>query len=209
MPLYVCHQYHDPRTHSSPFRSQLRRPDFCYPLRTAMLQGQTSPTRVVPITPNVPPPLTLQRISCNAPMTHYEDQSTSRNIPQQVRKLGYGPTPGTLPRRSAAPRRPSNACGARKGSYSCEKCDKEFAQRQSLSRHRWEKHGPELCIYCGAFKWGRRYLLKAHLIKRHPELNTDLALDEAVGARHGATVAKAPDTPTGSNFRDRKSPTRS
>jgi hypothetical protein len=174
----------------------------------AMLQGQTSPTRIVPITPNVPPLLPLQRTSCNAPMTHYDDQSVSRNIPQQFRKVGDGPTTATLPRRSASPRRPSNARGARKKSYSCEKCDKEFTQLQSLSRHRWEKHGPELCIYCGAFKWGRRYLLKAHLIKMHPELNTDLALDEAVGARHGATVAKALDTSTGSTFRDRKLPTR-
>jgi hypothetical protein len=187
---------------SSPFGSQSSRPGFCYPLHTAMLQGQTSPTHVVPITPNVPPPLTLQRISCNAPKTHYEDQSASRNIPRQVRKVGYRPTTETLPRCSAAP---SNTRGVRKKSYSCETCDKEFAQPQSLSRHRWERHGPELCIYCGAFKWARRYLLKAHLIKMHPDLDTDLALDEAVGARHGAAVAKAPDTPIGSYYRDRKS----
>jgi hypothetical protein len=148
-----------------------------------MLQAQTTPTRVVPITPTVPTLLTPQRISCFSPMTQYEDPSASQYKPQQFPQMSNEPAAVSFSLGLASSGRSPNAHEAPKATYSCEKCDIEFAQPQGLSRHRREIHEPKLCIFCGAFKWGRRYLLRKHLKKMHRELDTDLALDEAMGWR--------------------------
>jgi hypothetical protein len=183
MHLYVCHRYSFPMTFLIRFRSQPSRSNHSYALRMAMLQGQTSPTRIAPTTPNISTLLTLQGTSCCEPT---------------AASFSWG---------RVSSDQSHNAREAPKRTYSCGKCDIEFAQPQGLSRHRREIHEPKLCIFCGAFKWGRRYLLRKHLKKMHPELDTDLALDEAMGARHGASVVvKALDTSTPPTFCSRTSP---
>jgi hypothetical protein len=62
--------------------------------------------------------------------------------------------------------------------FSCDMCDKDYAQPQGLTRHRRETHKPSLCRHCGVFQWGRPYVLKEHLEKWHPGVNPDAELEE-------------------------------
>ena len=73
------------------------------------------------------------------------------------------------------------------GRYSCSVCGKRYAQPQGIKRHRREAHEATQCMYCRDFRWGRPYLLRSHLKKRHPEVNIDAALEEAMGTRRRAT----------------------
>jgi len=73
------------------------------------------------------------------------------------------------------------------GRYSCNVCGKRFSQPQGTKRHQRETHGASPCMYCGDFKWGRPYLLRDHLKKRHPDVNIDAALEEATRTRRRAT----------------------
>jgi len=82
---------------------------------------------------------------------------------------------------SRYPRRPAGTRAARNGPYSCNVCGKQYTQQQGLWRHHREKHNPGLCDYCGIFRWGRPYLYKRHLQKKHG-VNLDAALDEATDA---------------------------
>lgn len=72
--------------------------------------------------------------------------------------------------------------------YSCDKCDKHYAQRQGLTRHRLEAHKPRLCRHCGVFEWGRPYVLKEHLEKWHPGVNPDTELKEVKRNSRGTTT---------------------
>jgi hypothetical protein len=47
-----------------------------------------------------------------------------------------------------------------------------------------------LCIYCREFTWGRPYLFRKHLVKRHPGIDPDAAIDEAARARRSATIRR-------------------
>jgi hypothetical protein len=38
-------------------------------------------------------------------------------------------------------------------------------------------------MYCGHFTWARPYRLKQHLEKRHPDVNTKAAMEEAMMMR--------------------------
>ena len=200
VPSYIGHQYDSSITHSPRFRSESSGSDYSYALPTALLPGRPSPTCVVPIAPELSTSLTLQGTPCSSSMTQYGDQRASRDIPQQFPQISKEPAPLSLSRGSTSSDRSPSARQALKGSYPCGKCDKEFSQPQGLSRHRREIHEPRVCNICGAFKWGRRYLLREHLKKMHPEYDTDLALDEAAGVHHGASRLKAFTAPTGSAF---------
>ncbi|KAI0255249.1 hypothetical protein BJV78DRAFT_754161 [Lactifluus subvellereus] len=182
VPPYKGYHSDSSIAYSPLFRPRPSGSDYSRPLPTTMLQGQISPACVVTISPDFPTPLTLQGIPCNSPKTQYEDQRVSRDIPRQFPQMSKDPAPTSLSRGPASSGRSPSAREALERSYSCEKCDKEFTQPQGLNRHRREIHEPKTCTFCGAFKWGRRYLLKEHLKKKHPELNTDSAL-----AHHGAT----------------------
>ncbi|KAI0255245.1 hypothetical protein BJV78DRAFT_753900 [Lactifluus subvellereus] len=202
VPSYMGPQYDSFITHSPPFRSRSSSgSDYSCALPTTLLQS--SPTCVVPIAPDFSTSLTLQGTPCNSSMTQYEDQRTSRDIPQQFPQITKEPAPLSLSHSPASSDRAPSTRQALKGSYSCEKCDKEFSQPQGLSRHRREIHEPKMCTLCG-FKWGRRYLLRKHLEKKHPELNTDSALDGAAtgyrGPSRGHRRLKVFNTPTASAF---------
>lgn len=74
------------------------------------------------------------------------------------------------------------------GRYPCNVCGKRYLQPQGLKRHQREAHGASLCIYCRDFRWGRPYLLRGHLKKRHPDVNIDAALAEATRTHRMATA---------------------
>ncbi|KAI9443696.1 hypothetical protein BJY52DRAFT_1420864 [Lactarius psammicola] len=57
--------------------------------------------------------------------------------------------------------------------YQCGFCCASFSQRQGLTRHSKDKHGPkERCSFCVEFTWskGRRYVYRRHLQEEHPEV---------------------------------------
>lgn len=184
------HQYHAPIAHFHSFRShQIISPDF---INAPIPCGQASLTHVVPIPPDCLHPSTHQGVPCTSPTVQYKVQGESRDFPQQFPQTSMGPAVASLSRGDSG--RSPDALGTTKVPYLCKDCGKVYAQPQGLSRHRHEMHEPKLCTFCGAFKWGRRYLLKGHLKKEHPELDTDEALSEATGARHGATVTSRRST---------------
>ena len=43
-------------------------------------------------------------------------------------------------------------------------------------------------MYCHDFKWGRPYWFKEHLKKRHPDVDPNVALEEATKTRRRATI---------------------
>jgi hypothetical protein len=69
------------------------------------------------------------------------------------------------------------------GRYSCDVCGKNYSQPQGTRRHQRETHKASMCIYCHQFEWGRRYRLREHLEKCHPDVDTKAALDEATRTR--------------------------
>ncbi|KAF8496834.1 hypothetical protein F5888DRAFT_1634852 [Russula emetica] len=80
--------------------------------------------------------------------------------------------------------------GVSQSRYSCSICNLDYAQPQGLSRHQYEKHKARLCIYCREFAWGRPYLFRKHLVKRHPGIDPDAAIDEAARTRRGVTIRR-------------------
>ena len=76
---------------------------------------------------------------------------------------------------------------ARIPQFFCDNCDADFVQKQGLNRHREHKHRdeydePSLCIRCD-FKCTRPYEYRAHLEKRHPEVDANLILGKVAGSR--------------------------
>lgn len=89
---------------------------------------------------------------------------------------------------SQSSRRQADSVGKGPNSCNIQGCSKTYVQLQGLRRHYQEKHAPSLCRYCGAFEWGRRYLLKKHIGERHPDIDPNIALVEATRARRRATT---------------------
>ena len=75
-----------------------------------------------------------------------------------------------------------------RGRYSCNICGQDYAQPQGLTRHQWEKHKARLCMYCREFTWGRPYLFRRHLVKRHPDIDPNAAMDEVTRIRRSTTI---------------------
>ncbi|KAH9978485.1 hypothetical protein BJV74DRAFT_953355 [Russula compacta] len=125
---------------------------------------------------------------------HFPDVMQKRrgsgDSPQRLHKLCKGPTMGS----SRTDRRQADARGAPKpkGPYLCnvQGCSKEYKQPQGLRLHYREKHSPNLCTYCGVFKWARPYRYRQHLENRHPDVDLKTALDEARQTYHSATITK-------------------
>ena len=159
-----------------------------------MAQGRASPTHVDPITPT---PHFSNRWETSIPYTaQYEIQRASRDCPPQIPQTSMGPAVVPLSSGPTSPGRSPCVPEDTKGLYSCKDCGKLYAQSQGLSRHRRETHGPKrLCVFCGAFKWRRRYVLKRHLKNEHPDLDADEALDEATRACPVYTVSSRCPTP--------------
>ena len=101
-------------------------------------------------------------------------QRSPHDRPQKFQKTGNGPTatsrqPG---------RQPTTINGAPRRRYLCTICGKGYAQRQGVTRHQREAHKTNSCRHCRAFGWGRPYLLREHLAKRHPDIDPDIELEE-------------------------------
>jgi hypothetical protein len=73
--------------------------------------------------------------------------------------------------------------GVPNGRYRCTICGLGYAQAQGLTRHHRETHEASLCTRCNDFKWGRPYRYKEHLKKRHPDIDPNVALEEATKTR--------------------------
>ena len=86
---------------------------------------------------------------------------------------------------------PADMHGTPKSLFSCDKCDKQYAQPQGVTRHQREAHEVNLCLICKDFRWGRRYQLKKHLMERHPGVNLDETLCEAK-CRREAAISRMP-----------------
>lgn len=182
MPPYKGYHYDASITYSPPFGPQQSGSNYSHPLPSAVLQGEILSTCIVTITPDFSAPLTLQGTPCNSPKTQYEGQEASLDV-LQLPQMRREPAPASLSQGPASSGQSSTARGALKKSYSCERCDKEFTQLQGLNRHRREIHEPKMCTFCGVFKWGRRYLLKEHLKKKHPELAQLNIIDRVLAIR--------------------------
>ena len=175
-------------TRSPSIRSQQSGTNHLYALPEVIRQGRASPTCIHNTTSVPTVPLTPSGIPPFSPVTLSQDQVASRDRPQQLRQLDKEPATAFPARRPASSSRSAGTHKAPKGPYPCENCDKTFACCQVLYRHQREKHEPDWCIFCGDFKWARPYLLRDHLRKKHPELDTDVALADAKKARRRVTM---------------------
>lgn len=74
--------------------------------------------------------------------------------------------------------------------YLCSTCGQDFAQKQGVTRHNRDVHEVSSCLHCNGFKWHRRYQLKKHLEKAHPDVHVPTALAEATKYRRRTTMTK-------------------
>lgn len=125
----------------------------------------------------------------------YEEQGASQVHYQESQRTGMRHDVVPVSSRPSRPSRPPLAAAsgitthrAPMGRYPCNLCGKRYFQPQGLKRHQRESHGASRCMYCRGFKWGRPYLLRDHLKKRHPEVNIDAALEEATRTHRRATA---------------------
>jgi hypothetical protein len=117
--------------------------------------------------PLLPASLTSHQISHVSLETQSEFLGASRGIPQPSAKPIEAGEISSWSRKTSS-ERPAKQ---HRVSHRCEICRKEFAQRQGVRRHQLEKHEPNYCPHCPTFRWGRLYLFKEHLKKKHPEVD--------------------------------------
>lgn len=137
-----------------------------------------------PTSSNLLVPSTLPVISCGKTVVKGKERGVPKR-PRRFQKTKADPA-ASLSRPSPS-LRPSEKPGGR---YSCGICKLDYAQPQGLTRHQCETHKARLCIYCREFTWGRPYLFRKHLVKRHPGIDPDAAIDEAARARRSATIRR-------------------
>ncbi|KAI0266047.1 hypothetical protein BGY98DRAFT_496610 [Russula aff. rugulosa BPL654] len=141
-------------------------------------------THTHPTSSNLSVPSTLTVISCGKTVV----QGKERGVPKRPRRFQKTKTdPAASLSRPSPSLRPSEKPGGR---HSCSICKLDYAQPQGLTRHQCETHKARLCIYCREFTWGRPYLFRKHLVKRHPGIDPDAAIDEAAKARRSATIRR-------------------
>lgn len=144
---------------------------------------QSTPAR--PITSNLSAPPTLPVIPRGQSFVQ------ERRVPKWPHRFQKTETdPDAAISRSSPSLRPGEKRQVSQGRYSCSICKLDYAQPQGLTRHQCEKHKARLCIYCREFTWGRPYLFRKHLVKRHPGIDPDAAIDEAPRIRRSATRPK-------------------
>jgi hypothetical protein len=102
------------------------------------------------------------------------DAPANYSVPSNIHSIICPPTVVSDTRRNAM------------GRYLCV-CGKSYSQLQGLRRHRREKQEASLCLYCGVFEWSRRYRLREHLMKQHPDVDIAAALAEVTRTRRRAT----------------------
>ena len=118
-------------------------------------------------------PSTLPAISCGQTVA----QDKERRAPKRPHRFQRTPGPAEKP-------------GLSRVRYSCSICNLDYTQSQGLTRHEREKHKARLCIYCRKFAWGRPYLFRKHLAKRHPSIDPDVAIVEAARTRRSITIRR-------------------
>lgn len=123
-------------------------------------------------------PIIPQSISRPPTVVQYQEKSVSTDRPHQFQKTGIGLEKAS----SQSFRQSTGAGGAFKGPYTCDICSKRFAQPQGVRRHYRAIHNPSSCSYCD-FKWSRPYQYRAHIKKKHRNVISDLAPDEAMWTR--------------------------
>ena len=90
---------------------------------------------------------------------------------------------------SQATVQPANVHKTPKSLFPCDKCDKQYAQPQGVTRHQRKSHGEKsACPNCNDFRWSRRHQLTKHLKEQHPDINLDATLYEATRCRREATM---------------------
>lgn len=118
-------------------------------------------------------------------------QDKERRVPERPHRFQKTETyPAASLSRSSPSLRPGEKPGVSQGRYSCSICKLDYAQRQGLTRHQCEKHKARLCIYCREFAWGRPYIFRKHLVKHHPGIDPDAAIDEAARNRRSVTIRR-------------------
>lgn len=130
-------------------------------------------TPVHPTSSDVSAPSALPVISCGQTVV----QDKERRVPKRPHRFQKTLGPAEKP-------------GVSRGGYSCSICNLDYTQSQGLARHEREKHRARLCIYCREFAWGRPYLFRKHLVKRHPGIDPDAAIDKAARTRRGVTIER-------------------
>ncbi|KAI9455516.1 hypothetical protein F5148DRAFT_1225801 [Russula earlei] len=125
-----------------------------------------------------------------APFGTSFDSSKSSKLPDVSCSPVHFPTAGkgTATRASRPSRKAPGVLAASKSPHSCSVCGKTYAQRQGVRRHHRETHKARLCTYCYSFEWGRPYRLRMHIKKRHPDVNADAAVNEAMRQRRTTKV---------------------
>ena len=129
---------------------------------------------------NFPVPPAPHISSCAPPPIQRREESERRvgsHLSKKMRKKCAATSSSSRrrPHGRKAPERP----------FSCNPCDRKFAQRQGLNLHNRAKHNPSLCISCD-FRWSRPYQYRDHLEAHHPELDTDTVMGKTAGSRRRA-----------------------
>ena len=148
--------------------------------------GHTRPTSAHPTSSNISTPPTLPVIYCGQ---NVGEERRVEKRPHRIRKTETDLA--TALSRPSPVLRPGDKPGVSQGRYSCSICKLDYAQPQGLTRHQRERHKAKLCIYCREFAWGRPYLFREHLVKRHPGIDPDAAIIEPARTRRSATIRRA------------------
>lgn len=138
-------------------------------------QSHRCPPVYMKFNSSVPLALPADGISRAQTIVQYQARIAFQDRPHQSEKRGQGDAGAS----SLSFRRPASTRRVPKGPYSCDICRKVYAQPQGVSRHHREAHSSKTCTYCGDFEWGRPYRFKEHLKRRHPNIDPDVAVDEA------------------------------
>ena len=136
---------------------------------------------------NVSAPSTLSASSPGQTVEKVKEQIASTGEEPNQQKTGNNLSVKVLSRPSL---RPGKKRGALQGQYSCGICKLDYTQPQGLTRHQREKHNARLCTYCYEFAWGRPYLFREHLVKRHPGIDPNAAIIKAVRTRQSSTFRR-------------------
>lgn len=137
--------------------------------------------------PSVPieDPACINHTDVDAIMTYDSHKDgVSTNAVTEVSRKKHATVP------SQATIQPTDIHGTPKRLFPCDKCNKQYAQPQGVTRHQREAHEITLCMICNDFKWSRRYQLAKHLKERHPGINLDATLCEVTSCRREATMNK-------------------
>jgi hypothetical protein len=136
---------------------------------------------------DVSAPSALSAISPGQTVEQDKEQIASTGERPNQQKMGKKLSVKALSRSSL---RPGEKRVAPQGRYSCGICKLDYTQPQGLKRHQREKHNSSLCMYCCEFAWGRPYLFREHLVKRHPGIDPNVAIIKATRTRQSPTIRR-------------------